>query len=198
MHEELKAEVLFIARLIWERRLSDNAGGNISIRKNNVICITPKLMGYRFHWQIIEEHLSLVNLEGRVMEGPSEISREGSLHLGLYREFSNAGTVIHAHPYWTNVFAARAKPVYPTLEYTKKFGPIPCIENVKGASKEMADKVIANFISRREQWSQSALEVIVPRHGVIAMGKNVNECFDILDRIESECRCQILGRLLEM
>ncbi len=38
---------------------------------------------------------------------------------------------------------------------------------------------------------------ILPRHGIVAMGKDMNACFDIVDRIETECRCQILGKLLD-
>jgi ribulose-5-phosphate 4-epimerase/fuculose-1-phosphate aldolase len=41
MYENLKETVLNISRLIWERRLSDTAGGNISIRENDVMCIPP-------------------------------------------------------------------------------------------------------------------------------------------------------------
>ncbi len=198
MHEELKRTVLEIAALVWERRLSDAAGGNISVREGDTVCITPKLMGYRLRWHITEQDLALTTLSGEVREGPAEITREGLLHLGIYRAFDEAHAVIHAHPYWTNVFVAKARPIVPTLETTQKFGTIECIEETRGYSKELAEKVIAHFATKRELLRQSALMVILPRHGIVAAGRDMNACFDIVDRIESECRCQILGKLLDL
>ncbi len=198
MEEEMKKRVLEIARLMWERRLSDTAGGNISLREGNTICMTPKLMGYRLRWQITEADLSVVNIDGEVLEGPKEITREGEMHLGLYREFADAGAVIHAHPYWTLVFVAMGRPIVPVLETTDKFGTIECIEEAHGYSRELADKVVEHFRSKKQQWEKTPLEVILPRHGIVAMGRDMNACFDIVDRIESDCRCQILGKLLAL
>jgi len=198
MREDMKDRVLEIARLVWERRLSDTAGGNISLRDGETVCMTPKLMGFRLRWQISRDDLSIVTLDGTVLEGPAEVTREGTMHLGLYREFSDAGAVIHAHPYWTTVFVAKARPIVPRLETTEKFGRVDCIEEAHGYSKELADKVVAHFKSKREQWARTPLEVILPRHGIVAMGKDMNACFDIVDRIEPECRCQSLGRLLDL
>ena len=197
MRQDLKDLVLEIARLIWERRLSDTAGGNISVRDGDTVCITPRLMGYRLRWQITENDLSIVTPDGVVLEGPEQITREGLMHLGLYREFPDAGAIIHAHPYWTTVFVARAQPIVPMLETTGKFGTIECVPEAHGYSKELAENVIAHFGSKRAQWEKTALMAILPRHGIVAMGKDMNACFDIVDRIETECRCQILGKLLD-
>jgi L-fuculose-phosphate aldolase len=198
MREDLKSVVLGIARLIWERRLSDTAGGNISLRDGDTVCVTPRLMGYRLRWQITDEDLSVVTLDGQVLEGPTEITREGRMHLGLYREFPDAGAVIHAHPYWTTVFVAKSRPIVPTLETTQKFGTVGCVQEAHGYSDELAKNVISHFTAKRAQWEKTPLMAILPRHGTVAMGKDMNACFDIVDRIETECRCQILGRLLDL
>jgi L-fuculose-phosphate aldolase len=197
MRQDLKDLVLDIAGLIWGRRLSDTAGGNISVRDGDVVCITPRLMGYRLRWQITADDLSIVTPTGEVLEGPEQITREGRMHLGLYREFTDAGAVIHAHPYWTTVFVAKAKPIVPILETTGKFGTIECVPEAHGYSEELAENVIAHFVSKRAQWEKSPLMTILPRHGIVAMGKDMNACFDIVDRIETDCRCQILGKLLD-
>jgi L-fuculose-phosphate aldolase len=198
MRQDLKTLVLDIARLIWERRLSDTAGGNVSIRDGDTVCITPRLMGYRLRWQISEADLSIVKVTGEVLEGPAEITREGRMHLGLYEAFPDAGAVIHAHPYWTTVFVAKARPIVPVLETTQKFGTIDCVPEAHGYSEELAKNVIAHFTERRKRWEKAPLMAILPRHGIVAMGKDMNACFDVVDRIETECRCQILGRLLDL
>jgi L-fuculose-phosphate aldolase len=198
MREEIKQEIIDIAGLIWERRLSDTAGGNVSVRDGDVVVITPKFLGYRFHWHISWDDLSVVTLDGEILEGPEEISRESAMHLGLYRAFDDAGAVIHAHPYWATVFVARAEPIVPVLQATEEFGTIECIEEVESCFQELADRVIAHFYSKRDQWEKTPLEVILPRHGIVAMGKDLTECFYIVDQVETDCRCQILGKLLDM
>ncbi len=198
MNDDMKQLVLDIAQLMWARRLSDVAGGNISIRNKDIVCITPRLMGYRLRWQIGQDDLSLVKLDGTVIEGPKEITREGLMHLGLYRAFPDAGAIIHAHPYWTNVFVAKSRPIVPVLQSTEKFGTIGCIEETTGYSQELADRVIGHFLAKKAQWEKTPLELILPRHGIVAMGRDMNACFDIVDRIESDCRCQLLGKLLDL
>ena len=196
MEEQTKQTILDIAKLIWDRRLSDVAGGNISMRNGDHVCITPTGMGYRMRWQITASDLSVVNLEGNVLEGPEKITREALMHLGLYKEFPEATAVIHAHPYWTNVFVSKSQPIIPSLQTTEKFGTIECIQEAHGYSRELADKVVEHCRKKREQWEKTPLEVILPRHGVVAVGRDMDATFDILDRIESDCRCQILGKLI--
>ncbi len=199
MKEDLKDRVLRVAHLLWDRRLSDVAEGNVSIRdEDGLICITPKLMGFRFQWQIVRSHLSIIDAGEKVVEGTEGVSREIRMHVGCYAAFPEARAIIHAHPYWTSVFVAKARPVVPVLETTRKFGTIDVIEETHGYSPELAAGVVSHFQSKKEQWAKTPLEVILPYHGIVAMGRSENACLDIVDRIESECRCQILGRLLDL
>lgn len=198
MKEDLKDRVVRTARILWERRLSDIAGGNISIRdEDGLICVTPKLMGFRFQWQIDRSHLSIIDAEEKVIEGTQGLSREIKMHVGCYKAFPEARAIIHAHPYWTNVFVSKARPVVPGLETTRKFGTIGVLKETHGYSPELAAEVINYFDAKKEQWEKTPLEVILPYHGIVAMARDINACLDIVDRIESECRCQILGRLLD-
>jgi len=40
-----------IGRRMFERRLTDMSGGNVSAREGNTLYITPKYSGSRHHWQ---------------------------------------------------------------------------------------------------------------------------------------------------
>jgi L-fuculose-phosphate aldolase len=198
MREDLKKRILYIAGIMWERRLSDIAGGNISIRDGEHICMTPKLMGYRLQWHIGPQDLAIVDVDGNILEGSEGLSRESTMHLGCYKNFPEASAVIHAHPYWTNVFVAKGRPIVPILETTKKFGTIECIEAAHGYSVDLANKVVEHFQGKAAQWAKTPLEVILPTHGIVAMGRDMNACLDIVDRLESDCRCQILGKILDL
>jgi L-fuculose-phosphate aldolase len=154
-------------------------------------------MGFRCAGQIGVDDLSVVGSTERCWRGRRRSAARTDAR-GLYNAFGEAGAVIHAHPYWTNVFVAKGRPIVPALETTEKFGVIECIEEAHGYSKELAEKVVSHFRAKRDQWEKTALEVILPRHGIVAMGRDINHCFDIVDRIESDCRCQILGKLLDL
>ncbi len=199
MKEDLKDVVIRVARLLWERRLSDVAGGNVSIRdEDGLICITPKLMGFRFQWQVDRSHLSIIDTDEKIVEGNEGVSREIKMHVGCYKAFPEARAIIHAHPYWTSVFVSKARSIVPALETTRKFGTIDVIEETHGYSPELAAAVVAHFRSKGDQWEKSPLELILPYHGIVAMARTMNACVDIVDRIEAECRCQILGKLLDL
>ena len=38
--------------MVFERHLTDAAGGNISVRVGDSVCITPRYSGSRRHWQL--------------------------------------------------------------------------------------------------------------------------------------------------
>lgn len=199
MVEEMKIKVVAVSKIVRERNLSDIAGGNISVRNDEgIVCITPKLMGMRYQWEIDESLLTVLDLEGNVLEGAEGVSREVQMHLGCYNAFPEARAIIHAHPYWTNVFVSKARPIEPVLETTRKFGTIGTIQETHGYTQELADRVVAHFRNKLDQWEKTPLEVILPYHGIVAMGREMNACLDIVDRIESDCRCQILGKLLDL
>ena len=42
----------YVGRMLFERRLTDFAGGNISIRVDNTIYISPRFSGSKQHWDI--------------------------------------------------------------------------------------------------------------------------------------------------
>ncbi len=198
MREDLKKELINIVNIIRDRKLTDLAGGNMSVRDGDVICITPKYAGYNLHWELRPEHLLVTTPEGEILDGCREMSREGELHLSLYREFPRAGAVIHAHPYWTNVFAAWDKNIVPTLEYTVIYGIIECIEHTTACTAELARKVVEHFKHKQSRWPETAMEVLIPAHGVVAMGRDLNDSLAILDAVETEARCQIMGGLLKL
>ena len=41
-----------LAALIYDRQLSDSAGGNMSVRSGDRIYVTPRFMGARYRWRI--------------------------------------------------------------------------------------------------------------------------------------------------
>jgi len=193
-YEELRAKAAAICRLVYERELSDSAGGNLAVRADqNRALITPRYMGQRKRWQIDPEDLLLVDLTGKVLEGQGECSRELQMHLGVLREFERAGAVIHAHPKYLMAFAVAGRAMPTVIEHARKFGTIPVAACGRSGSLELAEGVVEVLRPRASQLEQHGLACILPGHGVAVVGRNLDDAFDTLERLERNAIVLLLG-----
>jgi len=193
-YEELRTKAVAICRLVYDRELSDSAGGNLAVRaEKDRALITPRYMGQRKRWHLNPEDLLLVDLTGNVLEGQGECSRELLMHLGVLREFERAGAVIHAHPKYLMAFAVAARAMPNVIEHTKKFGTIPVAACGKSGSEETAQAVLEILRPRADQLTQHGLACILPGHGVAVVGRNLDDAFDTLERLERNAVVLLLG-----
>src|SRR5690606_33920819 len=96
--QKVRERVARIGQMMFARRLTDVAGGNISERAGDFVCISPRYSGSQRQWQLTPEDVLVVNYDGEILDGTGTISRESKVHLRLHREFGDYGTgVIHAH-----------------------------------------------------------------------------------------------------
>jgi len=65
--ENVREQLAYIGRMLFERRLMDTASGNISARQGNRIFISPKYSGSKRHWQLDPEDF----IEGEI--GSNEV-----------------------------------------------------------------------------------------------------------------------------
>jgi L-fuculose-phosphate aldolase len=193
-YQELRDKAVLICRFVYDRELSDSAGGNLAVRADeNRALVTPRYMGQRKRWRIEPGDLLLVDLNGQVLEGQGECSRELRMHLGVLREFALAGAVIHAHPKYLMAFAVAGRAMPTVIEHTKKFGTIPVADCGKSGSAELAEAVVAVLRPRASQLEQHGLACILPSHGVAVVGRNLDDAFDTLERLERNAVVLLLG-----
>jgi ribose 5-phosphate isomerase B len=112
-------------RLVFERHLTDAAGGNISVRVGDSVCITPRYSGSKRHWQLQPNQVLVSDMLGNKLDGDGDVSRESKVHYRLYQEFPEATAVLHSHARNVMVFVASGQPIQPVLEATLKFDTIP-------------------------------------------------------------------------
>lgn len=184
-------------RILFERRLTDLAGGNISVRDGNLVYMTPTHAGADFHWDLSPEQIICDTLENDALAESPRFSREGWSHLELYKNFPDIKAVIHAHAFHVQVFSACSLPIYPLLEANDKFGVIEVIEPAPGHTKAMAAKVVAGFTGKEALIRKMAAAVIVPRHGMFAAGSSLNLTLDAVERIDTNAWVILAKRFLE-
>lgn len=193
----MREKVARFGRIFYERKLTDGAGGNISSRVENLVCISPRYAGSKRQWNLSPEDILVVDLDGNVLEGAGELSRESKAHFKLHRELGHLGTgVIHAHARNVLVFAAQARPIPPVLESTRKFGEIGVTKYAPAHGQYLADYVFEVIEREQHRITKQAAAAIAPYHGLFVMGKDIDAALDAVERIDNNAYCILMGGLL--
>jgi L-fuculose-phosphate aldolase len=192
----LPEQIALIGRRMFERRLTDMAGGNISARDGNTIHISPRYAGGKHHWQLAPQQIISGPIDSDELLQNPLFSREGKAHLEIYRTFPEAGAVIHAHPFHVQPFAAAGIPIQPVMEATEKFGTIELIEFAPAHSMDLAKNVVAGLKGKEAQIRKQAGAVLMPRHGIILAGPDLFAVVDALERIDTNAWVILAQRML--
>jgi len=196
---EARTLIAQAGRIMLERNLTDLAGGNISIRVDDRIAMSPSYAGTRKFWQLQPEDVLVLDLKGNLLEGAGKISREAPTHLKLLNSFYPQGkAVIHAHARNIMVFCAAVQPIPPVLEYTYKFGEIKQAEYARGGvhNEKLAENVYQALKGQEERMANQAAAVMVPWHGLFAIGRDLNATLDAVERIEVNAYSILMGKIL--
>jgi L-fuculose-phosphate aldolase len=188
--------IAYIGRRMFERRLTDMAGGNISAYQDGLVYITPAYSAAHQHWQLDPADILMGRLDSTELLDHARFSREGKMHLAIYRNFPEARAIIHAHAYNIQPFVAACKPIQPVLEATRKFGVIELVEPAPTHTDLLAQNVAAGLAGKENKIPSNAAAVLIPYHGVVVVGKDLLGTLDSLERIDWNAWCIIAGRFL--
>ncbi len=195
--DNMRAKIARFGLILVERKLTDIAGGNISARVGDQICITARYSGSKHQWRIKPEEVLVTDLEGNVLEGQGEISRESKVHFRLYREFSEHGSsVIHAHARNVLVFAAMNCPMPPVLEANLKFGTVPVVKFAAAHSSDLAENIAGAIRGQEARIRKHAAAAIAPWHGLFVMGKDLDATLDAVERMDTNAYCILMAQAL--
>ena len=183
--------------MVFERHLTDAAGGNISVRvDDSTVCITPRYSGSRRHWQLQTNQVLISDMHGNKLEGDGDVSRESKVHYRIYQEFPDARAVLHSHARNVMVFVASGQPIEPVLEATLKFDTIPVTKFAPAHSEKLADAIVEGLQGKDEYIRKYATAVMAPWHGLFVVGKDLDAAFDLTERIDTNAYCILMSRLL--
>jgi L-fuculose-phosphate aldolase len=193
----LPEQLVEIGRRMFERKLTDISGGNISVRDGEIMFISPRYSGSKQHWQLEPEDIICAPFRSDEIISHPMLSREGKAHIAIYRVFPDVQAVIHAHAYNIQPFVAAGRPIQPILEGVEKFGTIPVARFAPAHSPELADYVVDGLRGQEDRIKVQAAAVLMPRHGIFVAGKNLLAAVDALERIDWNCWCILAQRLLD-
>lgn len=175
--QDLKRQIVEIAKRLHERNLLAAADGNISVRvSDDEILMTPSGVAKAF---IDPEQMAVLDLNGKIISGNP--SGERLMHLEIYKACPKAVAVVHAHPP-TAIAWSLAHPYLQELpsdslpEVILAAGKIPFVPYVRPGTLEMGTSL--------RPFLPESRAMILSRHGAVCWGESLEEAYRGMERIE--------------
>ncbi len=176
MLSTLKEEVYKANCSLVAHKLVIFTWGNVSAidRKEGLFVIKPSGVEYD---EMKPEHMVVMDLEGKVVEGDLKPSSDARTHLCLYREFKEIKGIVHTHSEWATIWAQAGKniPALGTTHADYFRGEIPCTRaltrsEIEGDYEMETGRVIAETF--RNIRYQDIPGVLVRGHGPFCWGNH--------------------------
>ncbi len=179
MLELLKKQVCEANLMLPKYGLVTFTWGNVSAidRATGYVVIKPSGIEYDM---LTPDKMVVVDLDGNIIEGALNPSSDTPTHLYLYRNFKDAGGIIHTHSTYATAFAQARMPIeaYGTTHADYFYGSIPCTRELTAAETQRdyelnTGKVIVEAFKLLDPVAIPG--VVVANHGPFAWGKDAAE-----------------------
>jgi L-ribulose-5-phosphate 4-epimerase len=161
--EALREEIWRLHLELPKNGLVKWTGGNVSGRDAATGHVVIKPSGVRYE-DLKPEHMVVLDLDGRVIEGGLKPSSDTASHLYIYRQRPDLRGIVHTHSAYATAFAAlgRPIPVYLTAQADEFGGPVPC-----GRFALIGDEDIGRAVVESIGRSPA---ILLKNHGVFTVG----------------------------
>jgi len=177
--KEIRKELCRIGCLLVQKNLVAGPGGNISVRQNSWVYLSPS--GFALD-EIQPEEWVKVNIKTGKQEGKKRPTCEISMHLGIYLAREDIKAVVHTHPAITTGLVSagvKLRPIFP--DFVALLGPvIPIVDYVIPAGQTIRKAVVRVI--------RKANVVALKNHGAVCVGQNIYEAFTRAWLLEESAR----------
>lgn len=179
------SNLIEVCNNLYDKQLVSGKSGNVSIRLGEYIAITPTLKSIN---GLDEEDIILVDFNSNTLSNGKPSSEVG-MHLKIYKKRSDVNAIIHTHAPYTTGFAFSDNKIKRLEGFGQIKKPyIASIEYEKPGTKELALSA-SNAIKNEDV-------LILKNHGVICVGKNLEETESLAVFIEESAKTQFVSLML--
>ena len=153
--------------------------GNVSAidRQRGLVVIKPSGIAYE---SMTVDDMSVVDMQGHVVEGRWRPSSDTATHLALYRRYPDLGGVVHTHSTHATAWAQAglAIPALGTTHADYFFGDIPCTRALSAQEVDEAYELNTGQVIIEALGEANPLHtpgIVVYQHGPFAWGKDAHE-----------------------
>lgn len=187
MANDLKALVCKYNKLLPNYGLVTMTSGNVSGRDPDSGLVVIKPSGVDFD-ELAPEDMSVVDIDGNVIEGRLKPSVDTATHLYVYRRMPNVGSVIHTHSNYATAFAALGEgiPCCLTAIADEFGGPIPISAYARIGEDEIGREIVEKI--------GACPAILMKNHGVFTVGRTVPDAFKSAVMLEDVAKTVYIAR----
>jgi L-fuculose-phosphate aldolase len=127
-----------------------------------------------------EDDISIIDMDGKLIEG-RQPSSETPMHTAIYEQIPRAKAICHTHSVYAMVFAQLEEDIpLISIELMVCGAPIPVAPWATPGTMQAGIAAVETFQARNE------LKVMLLRkHGLVAIGENLNEAYQMAANAET-------------
>lgn len=188
LNREIAEELVFVAKMLYDKGLANAYEGNVSIRDCEAIYITPSAVckGFLQPEQVVAIGMDGVTLHARGVKPSSEYR----LHLAAYAARPDISAVVHAHPPYCTAFAVAGRELY-TSGYPEAlvlYHKIPLAPYGRPSTDDIW-KGVQPLLREYDA-------VLLENHGALTVGCSAMEAFFRMESVESIAKVIHLSEVL--
>lgn len=183
---KLREDMVRIGGSLFQRGLTAGSSGNISVRCENNILITPtnSCLG-----ELDPAKISLLNSQNQLISGQPP-SKELFLHSKFYENRKDAGGIVHLHSTHSSAVSClsglNCDDCLPPLTayYIMKIGTLPLIPYFRPGDINLADEISKRAIKNSA--------VLLANHGPVVSGKTLTDAVYAIEELEETAKIFLL------
>ncbi len=182
-------ELSNFCKKLYEKNLAPGCSGNVSIRKNSHVAISPSGLSLN---DVTAKNIVEIDFEGNNI-GNGIASKEKMMHIEIYKKRPDINAVIHTHSAFLSTFALKGLPIEnsPLIELEYLFNnKVPLVGYNPPGSIELAQET-ANAFDKYDA-------VIMKNHGAIVGAKTLKDAFYKYEVLEYMAQVIIQEKMLRM
>lgn len=168
-----RAALVDHARRLLRDRLVTGTSGNLSLRLGEgaaaLVAITPSGVDYE---RMEPDHVVLVDLAGRTVEGGLCPSSELPMHLAVYRRRPDVAAIVHTHSPFATTLAVAGRPIPPVHYTIAALGvtEVPVTPRYALYGSEELAELAASTLGEGHA-------LLLRQHGALATGRSLEEAY---------------------
>jgi L-ribulose-5-phosphate 4-epimerase len=183
-----REQVVTACRVLEAAGQADMVWGHVSVRDDEGRGVWLKGSHLGFD-EVTEETVILLGWDGEILEGEAGRHVEYPIHTEIMARRADVNAVVHTHPIYSIAFAATGWPLKALSHDASHFVPpdIPRFERTGDLVKTPElGQALAHTLGDR-------LGVLMPRHGITTVGRDVGEAVAAATHLERACQIALLA-----
>ena len=160
-----REKVVFEIKRMQEMGLVINTSGNISIKKDDLIAISPSGVSYD---NLKSEDIVVLDKDKKIVEGKLLPSSETNLHVSIYDNYSDVSAIVHTHSLYATSVSTLLEEL-PAIHYqiADLGGPVKVAPYETFGTEALAIEVEKNLKGRKA--------VLMKNHGAVTVGSDLEK-----------------------